>query len=195
MQAGNLEGPTEFGKLLHNVRLLSMRFNPHFKAAWKTAGDKLNTESGTKNASVDFEVANRVRVPPRANPIADATLRDQFRAGGTVDVFARHALGSGVGWLRVGYGLRIDVVPKKEGVTPKVMLYAYSAGHNVAYRDCGWRKVSWEAVTTRAEGSMDMLEVHTRAALRELLEGLREEGKVLSKKQRTAVAQLLKSLA
>jgi hypothetical protein len=137
-QAGNLEGPTEFGKLLKNLKLLSGRFNGDFKRAWTVAGERYDGEDsvGTKVASIDFDLYPKFKdgINLSNSLHADGTVTTSVRTGGGVDLYARHALGSGPGWLRVGYGFRIVVDPSSShetGHLPETYVYAWANGQEI----------------------------------------------------------------
>ena len=203
-QAGNLAGPAEFGKLLHNVKLLSARFNPMFKEAWSLAGKKHNGENdplGTKEASVNFDVHNYLKVPPKASLVEgdQNELRDAVRNGGALDVYARHALGSGADWLRVGYGFWITVPPRsshKKGYHPSVQLYSWARGQWVSDSEqlSDGCSVKFDQITTKAEESIDVLDGAARKHLRTTLQALSSRSSQLTDKQITAIKHLIKCL-
>ncbi|MEJ5991962.1 hypothetical protein WG902_18300 [Ramlibacter sp. PS3R-8] len=215
MQAGNVTGPEEFSRLLKNTKLLSARFNPLFKDAWRSAGKRGTSDpSGTKDASIDFDVINRLSVPTRAELYDESLgfpkLRDAVRAGGVIDVYARHSLGSGKDvWLRVGYGFWIEIKRSSSHEPshhPTVHLWSWAYGAGVkryntrtgedvdAPVQSSEKKISFALLTTKAEESIDRLEQIVRKQLVEVLEQLRSPSDILTAKQRLAVKHLLKRL-
>lgn len=201
--AGNLNGPAEFSKLLQNIKLLSARFNPLFKQAWKEAGDKhnkLDDPYGTKDASIDFAVKHHLKVPARAELTTgeENALRDSAKNGGVVEVYARHSLGSGEHWLRVGYGVWIEVSKSssyERPNLPNIWLYSWLRGASVKETLWEQRKLSsFDLLTTNAEESIDTLDRLARRLVKKNLETVRQSSKALTPKQATAVRILLKSL-
>ena len=204
--AGNLTGPQEFAKLLQNVKLLSNRFNGLFKDAWERGGraDDLPSEakqSGSKVALVDFEISGRLKGPrERMVDEADGSINSHARAGGSVYVVARHALGNGKGWLRIGYGIWLDVdgsSSHEKGKHPKTGVYAWA---NCAEFEGDWiesehKLSSFDLITVKAEDSMDKLEVHVRKQLHKVIVELLERAKSLTPKQRKAAELLLTKFA
>jgi hypothetical protein len=205
-QAGNLDGPHEFSKLLRNVKLLSARFNGDFKEAWKDAGEKFANGSdplGTKDATIDFDVIPRVRVDSNLAKMVsprDGSLDARVQNGGRVDVWARHSLGSGKGWLRVGYGfsMHIEKASSHEKYhLPEVYLYAWASSAEL----CGASEVleesklsSFFVITDKAELSIDKLELQTNKLLQKVLLRVPKESKTLSPKQKYAIKLLQKSV-
>lgn len=202
-QVGNLEGPQEFGRLLRNVKLLSTRFNSDFKAAWKAAGTKYDAADdpvGTKDASIDFDVDNRINEEKLGRRQSyDGSLDARVRNGGTVSVYARHSLGSGKGWLRVGYGFRFDV-DKTNGHEkprlPKAYVYAWAANNEFANGDIysNSKLSSFELIGSKAEDSVDKVEVLASKRLLEVLEELMSISETLKPKQKMAIKLLVKSV-
>lgn len=202
----NLTGPQEFGKLLQNVKLLSNRFNGLFKDAWKRAGIAGDTSgegelSGSKVASVDFEVNARLKgARERMVDEDDGSINSSARAGGSVSVFARHALGNEKGWLRIGYGIWLDVdgsASHEKGRHPKTSVYAWAncaefAGDWIEFEH---KLSSFDLITVKAEDSMDKLESHVRSQLHKVIVELLERAKSLTPKQRKAAKLLLASFA
>ncbi|MFZ5529189.1 MAG: hypothetical protein ACOZE7_21280 [Pseudomonadota bacterium] len=165
--AGNLEGPGEFAKLLKNMKLLSLRFNGDFKNARAGAGEKHADEpSNARGAVVDFEVANRFKVSPRRDLLDEetGTADGRLRIGGEAAVFARHSLGNGKTWLRVGYGIYVDVengTRETKGTAPDCWFFAFASNdaHSGADRIEVSKKLSnFELITTKAEDSAEKLE-------------------------------------
>jgi hypothetical protein len=203
-QAGNLDGPTEFGKLLKNLQLLSERLNGDFKRAWDTAGGKHNSPDdprGTKRASIDFDVYPRMKQPKKIERIfdkdGDGTLAISARDGGLADLFARHALGSGADWLRVGYGFQIELGardPGRSSELPATYVYAWANGDRIQKRKLDFvsrqKLGSLELITESAEDSIDQIERLVRKHMRNVLDELIESPKLLTAKQRTAVMHL-----
>lgn len=202
IQAGNLDGPTEFGKLLKNVQLLSDRFNGEFKRAWAEAGERHNGEDdprGTKVASIDFDIYPRLKQKRGLADVfdEDGTVNNKARDGGEVDLYARHSLGSGHGWLRIGYGFRVEVDSscshEKERL-PNAYVYAWANGQEIQRQGLDLvrqRKLSsFELITARAEESIDKVERLVRRQLATVLADLGERPELLTPKQRMAVRSL-----
>jgi hypothetical protein len=206
IQAGNLEGPQEFARLLRNVKLLSARFNADFKAAWKQAGDehnKADDPAGTKDATINFTVSPRVDSAFNASKLVDAkdgSINSKALNGGLVFVWARHSLGSGKGWLRVGYGFWFEIdksVNHEKANLPKAHLYAWAESHEFS----GEKEIfsekklsSFALISSKAEDSVDKLDGLTSEHLYAVLTELKKTGKELSSKQRRAVGLLIKSV-
>lgn len=200
-QAGNLEGPTEFGKLLRNLQLLSERFNGDFKRAWTAAGERHDGEEsrGTKVASIDFDLYPKFK---EGTDLADSLHSDGrvatgIRSGGQVDFYARHALGSGAGWLRLGYGFRIEVESSNSheaGHLPKTYVYAWANGQEIErqglHLQCEKKLSSIELITSHAEESIDKVELLVKQQLEKLMADLCANPKILSVKQKMAVRSL-----
>lgn len=205
VQVGNLDGPQEFARLLRNVKLLSARFNGDFKSAWKLAGakhDSADDPAGTKDASIDFEVLPRLAAKIKdANLRAhDGTLNTRARDGGSVSVYARHSLGSGKGWLRVGYGFWIKVEKTsshEKARLPTVYLYAWASSHEFAGDAAIYAEAklsSFELISTKAEDSVDKVETLASKRLIEVLQELEANSTTTSKKQKMAINLLLKAI-
>jgi hypothetical protein len=204
-QAGNLEGPTEFGKLLKNLQLLSDRFNGDFKRAWTLAGEQHDGDEsrGTKVASIDFDLYPRfkegISLPNSLHE--DGTVSNNVRNGGQVDLYARHALGSGSGWLRVGYGFRIEVETSSSheaGQLPDTYVYAWANGQEIQRQGLDLLREkklnSFELITSHAEESIDKVEQLVRQQLEKLMADLCDTPKILSPKQKMAIRSLARSL-
>jgi hypothetical protein len=201
-QVGNLDGPQEFAALLRNVKLLSARFNGDVKNAWKNAGEKHKRNedpTGTKDASIDFEVAGRLN--PKAKPDKSGNLKPSARAGGAVSVFARHSLGSGKSWLRIGYGFYMEIdrsTSHEKKNYPKTYIYAWASSREFLNdnRIYGQKEISsFEMITSKAEDSMDKVELLASKQLEVILQKLKSTAKTLTPKQKMAVSLLLKSVA
>jgi len=205
IQVGNLDGPQEFARLLRNVKLLSARFNGDFKSAWKHAGAQHNTAddpAGTKDASIDFDVVPRLATKIKAEKLreVDGSLNAKARDGGAVSVYARHSLGSGKGWLRVGYGFWMNVEKgssHEKARLPTVHLFAWASNHEFAGETRIYAEAklsSFELVSSKAEDSVDRVETLASKRLIEVLQELKSTSKTISPKQRMAITLLLKSV-
>jgi hypothetical protein len=195
--AGNIEGPVQFGHMLNNMRLLSMRFNFEFKEAWQST--KIGDEgSGTKNAVVDFEISNRLEARDEAKIFLDDPsgnwIKQGVKQGGFVDIFARHSLESGSNWLRVQYGIRFEVEPKKlsDDEMPEVTLYAGAWGAKLdpdgVHAKSSDHKFS--TVTESAEESSERLEKMVAVKLNGLFKSIKGRANSLTDRQRKAVIEL-----
>ncbi|SEK12564.1 hypothetical protein [Achromobacter sp. NFACC18-2] len=205
-QVGNLHGPEEFARLLRNVKLLSARFNADFKEAWKKAGDvhnKADDPAGTKDASIDFEITPYIDTSMRLERLREdnGSLNPAARDGGLISVYARHALGSGKGWLRVGYGFQIELdnsARAEKGHFPAVYLYSWAVGQDFTGDKriaAETRLSSFELITSKAEDSMDKLDKIASKMLLAVIEELLQNPQWLTTKQRFAVSLLKKSTA
>ncbi|MDO8771039.1 MAG: hypothetical protein Q7K57_20490 [Burkholderiaceae bacterium] len=195
-QSGNLDGPQEFGKLLRNTKLLSDRFSPLFKEAWRHSGKHAEESALTKSASIDFQVVHNLKDGSLGRSSATGGSRtsaiEDRRNGGTVKVFARHALGSGGNWLRVSYGFSIDVKPGADSTSPTVSFITWANGQNVS-RKPARKKLSFQAITSKAETSMDRFDVILTTQLSELIEDILAG--TTTSRQRIALKHLQKSIA
>jgi hypothetical protein len=204
-QAGNLDGPTEFGKLLKNLSLLSERFNGDFKRAWAAAGGKHAPDEarGTKNASIDFDVYPRVKASKKPGDIfddeEDRSIAVKARAGGLVDLFARHALGSSKNWLRVGYGFQIEVSAgtgdgNAATKLPTTYVYAWANGEHIQKRKLDvfsrQKLKSMKLISEDAEASIDQVERLARKQLGKVFDELMATPKLLTAQQRAAIVDL-----
>lgn len=205
VQVGNLEGPQEFSRLLRNMKLVSARFNGDFKAAWKAAGtkhDKPADPAGTKDASIDFEVSPFLApsMKPENIRTSDGGLNPQARNGGTVEVYARHSLGSGKGWLRIGYGFRIEVTKTmgaEKAHHPKAHLFAWAVNDELLKADNPYSQVKLstiELISSKAEDSVDKVDVLASKQLLNVLQDLLSTSKTLTAKQKMAVRMIIDSI-
>ena len=203
--AGNLDGPHELSKLMRNVKLLSARFNPDFKAAWQEAGEKFDPakeREGSKEASVDISVMPRVNTGFDREKLVDedGNIHWKARDGGDVFVRAQHSLGNGKHWLRVGYGFWLCVdksVSHRKPHLPKAFIYAWSqggwqAGGSELYSE---KTVNFELITDKAADSMDAIEAKTAKQVKTVLDQLKDNAASLSPKQNYAISKLRKKLA
>jgi hypothetical protein len=197
--AGNIDGPAQFSKLLSNMKLLSARFNPDFRDAWTEAGGG-GDEPGTKAATVDFEVCNRLGSRKEAKVFEDDKshwVLSSAKDGGYIEVYARHALKSGTGWLRVVYGVCFYVDSDNSASTqPKATLFVRA--HGGALPDKGLSSkpssISFKKLTDLAETASDQIEAALIPKLVELFGMLLNDGHKLTATQRKALRKLEKRM-
>jgi hypothetical protein len=116
-------------------------------------------------------------------------------------MYARHALGSGRGWLRVGYGFRVEVdssCSHEEGRLPQAYVYAWANGEEIEREGLDVireRKLSsLELITSRAEESIDKIEKLVRQQLAKVLADLDGKAGLFTPKQRMAVRSLARAI-
>lgn len=202
--AGNLEGPQELSTLMRNVKLLSARFNPAFKEAWRDAGKELDAAKvpeGSKEATVDISVMPRVDTRFDRQRMVDdeGMIHWKARNGGDVFVRAQHSLGNGKQWLRVGYGFWLCIdksVGHQSSNLPHTYLYAWADGGFRAGEGelSSEQKVRFDLITGKAADSMDKIEAIAAKHVLQVLEQLEEHVGRLTPKQRLAVKKLKGSL-
>ena len=202
--ANNLNGPVEFSNLLKNMQLVSGFFHGHFKAAWKSAGLKVEGESydrRSKVASIDFSVWNRVKAVNEGRPLIDkfGGLRGELKDGGRVFVFARHSFGHAQNWLRVNYGMLFDVSPDdNENAPPKAYLCAEVCG-GALYRErieiWSDRKVNFAWITDDAERTSAKIELHLNTLILKVIDQTLSAKLPLLPQQKRALGILRKSLS
>lgn len=206
VQVGNLEGPQEFSRLLRNMKLISARFNGDFKAAWKAAGakhDKPEDPAGTKDASIDFALIPHLfpQMKPEKIRDLDGSLNPQARDGGVVEVYARHSLGSGKGWLRVGYGFSIEVnktMSAEKSHLPIAHLYAWAVNEEFSKGSNPYSEIkirSVELISSNAEDSVDKVDLLASEQLLKVLKNLQSTSTTLTAKQKMAVKLIIKSVS
>lgn len=203
--AGNLEGPQDFARLLGNVKLLSARFNADFKAAWRQAGEKHNKAddpAGTKDATINFTVSPRLDTALKSSKLmaADGSINPKALNGGSVLVWARHSLGSGNGWLRLGYGFRIEIdksVNHEKAHLPKTYFRVWATGHEFSGESMIFSEEklsSFELISSKAEDAVDKLDTLASKHLHAALTKLKKTPRKLTAKQKTAIGLLIKSI-
>jgi hypothetical protein len=201
--ANNLNGPVEFSNLLKNMQLISGYFHGHFKTAWKSAGIKVegeNYDRRSKVASIDFDVWNRVKTVKEGRSLVDefGGLRGDLKDGGRVFVFARHSLGHAQDWLRVSYGMLLDVTPDdNEDAPPKTYLCAEVRG-GALYRErmevWSQRKVNFSWITDDAGRSSVKIEAHLNKLILDAIDQTLSEKLSLLPQQKKALSMLRRSL-
>jgi hypothetical protein len=197
--AGNIDGPAQFSRLLSNVKLLSGRFNADFREAWTEAGGGVDGP-GTKIASIDFDISNRLGSRLEEKLFEDTTsnwVKSSAKDGGYIEVFARHAVKSGQNWLRVVYGVCFEIdSDTSTAKPPRVTLYANARGESLP--ELGVRakvsKLAFAKLTDGAELASDKLEAMLVPKLHELFGQLLDDGYKLTLIQRKALRRLQKRM-
>lgn len=197
--AGNIDGPAQFGHLLSNVKLLSGRFNADFREAWTGAGGGVDGP-GTKIASIDFDISNRLGSRLEEKLFEDESshwVKPSAKDGGYIEVFARHAVKSGPNWLRVVYGVCFEVDSDTSTIKPpRVTLYATAWGEKLP--DLGVKAkpstLAFAKLTGGAELASDKLEAMLVPKLDELFRKLLGDGYKLTTIQRKALRRLQKRM-
>lgn len=198
MLAGNIDGPTQFSKLLANMKLLSGRFNPNFREAWIEAGD--GDGPGTKIASIDFDISPRLgsrEVEKLFESDDSHWVRSSAKDGGYVEVFARHSLKSGSGWMRVKYGVCFyvdsDTTAEKP---PRVTLFAHAWGETLPDEGVAAKasSLAFSKVTHNAETASDVIEAKLVPKLHALFGMLLSDGYKLEPIQRKALRRLQRKM-
>ena len=197
--AGNLKGSAEFAKLLRNMRVLSDRFSTDFKDAWLAASRNEDEARKTKIATIDFEVCNHLasRVEEKIFDGDGHWVKTSAKDGGSVDVFARHSLGSGRNeWMRIGYLMRFDVESKhSKSNLPAVKLLAFANGS--AFEEMVRVKagtITFGKVTSKAEDAATDMERRLAEALLKVFEEIGQMKLEIAPTQRRALKLLKNAL-
>ncbi|QIE23578.1 hypothetical protein SBC1_14640 [Caballeronia sp. SBC1] len=200
--ANNFSGPIEFSNLLKNMQLISGFFHGHFKAAWKNAGEKGEGDNGARKvATIDFRVFPRVKPATRGGLLVDdegMIVVDRMN-GGQILVFARHSLGGGSKWLRVNYGILLDISPGDRNTNPpKTYLFAEILGPGlmvVEKRVWIQRPVNYASVTDDADRTSGKIESKLNSIILDAIDQTLTAELISVPKQKTAISMLRDSLA
>jgi hypothetical protein len=200
--ANNLKGPLEFSSLLKNMRLLSVPFDRHFKAAWSSAGKKVDDDysKSSRIATIDYVIQNRCNTNDINKLLDEKNIVTQSaKDGGVVTVFARYSLGHGKDqWLRIEYGFyfEIDSKSSKDNL-PITRMYAMAYGGPLKAVDDPYveKKIDFNIITSNAEESTEQVEKLVNTFLQQVLATLLESKLKLNAQQKTAIKLLLKSLS
>jgi hypothetical protein len=200
--ANNIEGPAEFTRLMKNLRLMSGTFEQQFKNAWREAGAKVDGKAAlTKVASIDFLVRHTLKAATEASKLVDkdGELRSDMKNGGYVDVYAKHALGSGsMRYMRIVYGMYFAVSPNDTKEDPPLAyLYADAYGYEINRAGLNvyhGQKIKFAWVTDDAEISIERIEGHLRSLLQKTINKLADANLPLQPVQKKALIILKKSL-
>lgn len=193
--AGNIDGPAQFSHLLSNVKLLSGRFNADFRESWTEAGGGVDGP-GTKVASIDFNISNRLRTRLQEKLFEDKSshwVKSSAKDGGYIEVFARHAVKSGPNWLRVLYGVCFEIDSDTSAAKPpRVTLYANAWGEKLPDEGVKAKSstLAFAKLTDGAELASDKLEALLVPKLEELFGKLLGDGYKLTSIQRKALRRL-----
>lgn len=197
--AGNIDGPAQFSRLLSNVKLLSGRFNADFREAWTEAGGGVDGP-GTKVASIDFDISNRLGSRNEEKLFEDQKshwVKSSAKDGGYIEVFARHAVKSGSNWLRVVYGVCFYIDSDTSAAKPpRVTLYANAWGESLPEEGVKAKasSLAFAKLADGAELASDKLEAMLVPKLDELFGKLLGDGYKLTSIQRKALRRLQKRM-
>jgi hypothetical protein len=155
---------------------------------------------GTKVASIDFNISNRLGTRSEEKLFEDQSshwVKSSAKDGGYIEVFARHAIKSGPNWLRVLYGVCFEIDASTSAAKPpRVTLYASAWGEKLP--DEGVRAkastLAFAKLTGGAELASDKLEALLVPKLEELFGKLLSEGHKLTSIQRKALRRLQKRM-
>lgn len=202
--ANNVNGPSEFSGLLKNMRLTSGVFHPHFKAAWRTAGQKVLGEEHvrrSKAASIDFSVWNHTKSLSLGRSAVDehGWFDNRLRNGGNIDVIASHSLAHAKDWVRVRYGVTFEVSPGN-AVADAPITYLWADVRGARVRSSGAkiqksRKVNFRWVTDEAERAAGRVEEHLSKLLLAVIDQTLDSNVPFLPEQKKAFKLLQKSLA
>jgi hypothetical protein len=120
-------------------------------------------------------------------------VNSKAKSGGYVEVFAKHAIGSGKSWLRILYGICFNVDAKtSEKNPPRATLFVAAFGEQLPEEGVRAKPsvVAFSKVTDDAEVQSDKLEAYLIPKLHNVFGQLLADHKLTSV-QRKAIRRLL----
>jgi len=216
MLANNLRGPAEFSSVLQNMRLLCTPLDLYFKAAWSSAGKKVDDQysKSSRIATIDYTIENQCNTDD-PKKLLDADQKSYYellcknkksvfisqsaKDGGVVTVFARYSLGHGKDqWLKVECGFYF-VIDSKSSTAHPPLTYVYAWAYGGPIKDdekFEETEIDFARITSKAEASTEKVEKVVNARLKSVLNDVLADGKAkLNKQQQAAIKLLVKSLA
>lgn len=190
--AGKLDGPMEFSKLLKNMKLTAEIFDQYFKEG--------SVERTVKAASVDFSITIRAK-NSKLND-GEIVIDNQNKAGGDVCIYAQNNLKEKEGWMVFRYGILMEILSENshhENAHPKTYLFAEVDGKEVRKSDLSYifskKIIKFTDVTSKAEIRSGNVELAYRKLLMDISQKVLESKIKLNDHQKKRISNLHKDLS